>query len=211
MPGRVGVQCRRAGLQPASAQGRRPASILRTGRPAALTLHTGGDWPHRPFAPGWLTPPDEAAGGTGVATPPCPAQQRNATARAFHPRRSTPPTMRAETTAERRNYGAAPRQRWSAKFRHPLRPRQRRSVETTVCASLPRHSTVVSAVWAGQHCPSPRYLLSSLNIRQDRRGRWPEDPGMMDTFSHHDPGGVVTRSEERRVGKECRSRWSPYH
>src|SRR5260221_7477694 len=23
--------------------------------------------------------------------------------------------------------------------------------------------------------------------------------------------GVVLRSEERRVGKECRSRWSPYH
>src|SRR5256885_16902916 len=23
--------------------------------------------------------------------------------------------------------------------------------------------------------------------------------------------GVSTRSEERRVGKECRSRWSPYH
>src|SRR3712207_5817513 len=23
--------------------------------------------------------------------------------------------------------------------------------------------------------------------------------------------GVATRSEERRVGKECRSRWSPYH
>ena len=22
---------------------------------------------------------------------------------------------------------------------------------------------------------------------------------------------LVTRSEERRVGKECRSRWSPYH
>ena len=22
---------------------------------------------------------------------------------------------------------------------------------------------------------------------------------------------VVRRSEERRVGKECRSRWSPYH
>ena len=25
------------------------------------------------------------------------------------------------------------------------------------------------------------------------------------------PLGVVVRSEERRVGKECRSRWSPYH
>src|SRR2546430_6765623 len=23
--------------------------------------------------------------------------------------------------------------------------------------------------------------------------------------------GSITRSEERRVGKECRSRWSPYH
>ena len=24
-------------------------------------------------------------------------------------------------------------------------------------------------------------------------------------------GGNAPRSEERRVGKECRSRWSPYH
>ena len=24
-------------------------------------------------------------------------------------------------------------------------------------------------------------------------------------------GKNITRSEERRVGKECRSRWSPYH
>ena len=26
-----------------------------------------------------------------------------------------------------------------------------------------------------------------------------------------DPKVEITRSEERRVGKECRSRWSPYH
>ena len=25
------------------------------------------------------------------------------------------------------------------------------------------------------------------------------------------PPGIQLRSEERRVGKECRSRWSPYH
>src|SRR5258707_15761290 len=25
------------------------------------------------------------------------------------------------------------------------------------------------------------------------------------------PAGQYSRSEERRVGKECRSRWSPYH
>ncbi len=31
--------------------------------------------------------------------------------------------------------------------------------------------------------------------------------------SHHllDSLAVLPRSEERRVGKECRSRWSPYH
>src|SRR3712207_9062787 len=27
----------------------------------------------------------------------------------------------------------------------------------------------------------------------------------------HSSHGTVDRSEERRVGKECRSRWSPYH
>jgi len=26
-----------------------------------------------------------------------------------------------------------------------------------------------------------------------------------------DVGASIVRSEERRVGKECRSRWSPYH
>ena len=27
----------------------------------------------------------------------------------------------------------------------------------------------------------------------------------------HSYKGLVIRSKERRVGKECRSRWSPYH
>ena len=31
------------------------------------------------------------------------------------------------------------------------------------------------------------------------------------TFSNYFLGMLVARSEERRVGKECRSRWSPYH
>src|SRR3712207_5313841 len=31
-------------------------------------------------------------------------------------------------------------------------------------------------------------------------------------YGFEEDGGVITgRSEERRVGKECRSRWSPYH
>ena len=36
--------------------------------------------------------------------------------------------------------------------------------------------------------------------------------GDINAFSTKSPLGVVAaRSEERRVGKECRSRWSPYH
>ena len=34
--------------------------------------------------------------------------------------------------------------------------------------------------------------------------------GMMDS-AHYDLAIIDLRSEERRVGKECRSRWSPYH
>ena len=30
-------------------------------------------------------------------------------------------------------------------------------------------------------------------------------------FNRHKLGRTLDRSEERRVGKECRSRWSPYH
>ena len=30
-------------------------------------------------------------------------------------------------------------------------------------------------------------------------------------YGRHAKNLMKTRSEERRVGKECRSRWSPYH
>ena len=32
-----------------------------------------------------------------------------------------------------------------------------------------------------------------------------------DSYAHVVEELAKTRSEERRVGKECRSRWSPYH
>ena len=34
---------------------------------------------------------------------------------------------------------------------------------------------------------------------------------MWKTMSASSIGKLMWRSEERRVGKECRSRWSPYH
>ena len=33
----------------------------------------------------------------------------------------------------------------------------------------------------------------------------------MDWMEQEQERGITNRSEERRVGKECRSRWSPYH
>ena len=44
-------------------------------------------------------------------------------------------------------------------------------------------------------------------------GWWRET---IDIVKENDPAArtsleVLLRSEERRVGKECRSRWSPYH
>ena len=35
--------------------------------------------------------------------------------------------------------------------------------------------------------------------------------GVRDALGRLALEGLVVRSEERRVGKECRSRWSPYH
>ena len=34
---------------------------------------------------------------------------------------------------------------------------------------------------------------------------------IVDIYIPDTPNHSTTRSEERRVGKECRSRWSPYH
>ena len=37
-------------------------------------------------------------------------------------------------------------------------------------------------------------------------------PGRKEEMTGHALAALeLTRSEERRVGKECRSRWSPYH
>src|SRR3989454_6118998 len=60
-----------------------------------------------------------------------------------------------------------------------------------------------------------------LKARMARLGVRPDDPDLDDQMYSVTyrglrlvfvgEGGVRARSEERRVGKECRSRWSPYH
>lgn len=53
----------------------------------------------------------------------------------------------------------------------------------------------------------PRYLLSSLTIRQDRRGRWPKNPGMIHAPSHHDPGGPPGIEGTREIANRGQNHW----
>src|SRR3712207_7961905 len=82
--------------------------------------------------------------------------------------------------------------------------------------------------WSSDVCSSDlvRHRLPGQEDVLDQQHQ-PPDEGTSDQSSHHAecprPCSLVTdelidgtivsngRSEERRVGKECRSRWSPYH
>src|SRR5258708_34830592 len=62
-----------------------------------------------------------------------------------------------------------------------------------------------------------RNTMQDRNVVFDHRGLADDEAGgMVEKNPAADPGlgidvGLEHRSEERRVGKECRSRWSPYH
>src|SRR5215208_7675990 len=47
-----------------------------------------------------------------------------------------------------------------------------------------------------------------MNSVRDTVTKWAREEKLV---SQHLSIGSTSRSEERRVGKECRSRWSPYH
>ena len=53
-------------------------------------------------------------------------------------------------------------------------------------------------------------VASALDADPGALARAPAPPTVMVIFGVNGVG-KTTRSEERRVGKECRSRWSPYH
>ena len=49
------------------------------------------------------------------------------------------------------------------------------------------------------------------NNSQDNTAELAVEAGAVVRHEYAQGKGAVIRSEERRVGKECRSRWSPYH
>ena len=58
----------------------------------------------------------------------------------------------------------------------------------------------------------PRLLYPArISFRLDGEIKSFRDKQKLREFSTTKPALQQMRSEERRVGKECRSRWSPYH
>src|SRR3989338_11235839 len=70
----------------------------------------------------------------------------------------------------------------------------------------PNNITIADDARIRQAIPTIQYLLKNKNkliiVSHLGRPKGKPDP----KFSMR-----IVRSEERRVGKECRSRWSPYH
>ena len=54
-----------------------------------------------------------------------------------------------------------------------------------------------------------RFISAMISIKKEINNFNPEDSVLKN--APHTLAMITTRSEERRVGKECRSRWSPYH
>ena len=56
------------------------------------------------------------------------------------------------------------------------------------------------------------YMFSYYTFIQSlTEGRMNDDRWKAIVYDPKRQDDLLTRSEERRVGKECRSRWSPYH
>src|SRR2546430_5420413 len=96
-----------------------------------------------------------------------------------------------------------------------IRTRTRRASTSTAASCSPSSFFFFQAedgirdltVTGVQTCALPIYLRATIDLLGHARHDLTRD-------LHDGLGWVATgwrRSEERRVGKECRSRWSPYH
>src|SRR2546430_12492925 len=77
-----------------------------------------------------------------------------------------------------------------------------------------RRHTSFDCDWSSDVCssdPSPGPPGVATKLPAATPG-WPgEDPDLLEQVEDRLALELHLRSEERRVGKECRSRWSPYH
>ena len=54
-----------------------------------------------------------------------------------------------------------------------------------------------------------KVLLASMDVTQEKKAEIESRQALKEAYRSAE--NANRRSEERRVGKECRSRWSPYH
>src|SRR5688572_32097089 len=81
-----------------------------------------------------------------------------------------------------------------------------------------RRHTRFDCDWSSDVCSSDldfdRHLLVELLVQRAVHGAeaaLSQNRSQSVLLIDKHTGANLTRSEERRVGKECRSRWSPYH
>ncbi len=83
----------------------------------------------------------------------------------------------------------------------PATPETRGSIGYDLIASMPKGALLVNT--ARKEVIDEEGLIRALDARPDIKYAADVAPGRA--------AEIKERSEERRVGKECRSRWSPYH
>src|SRR3712207_2947391 len=80
---------------------------------------------------------------------------------------------------------------------------------TTGARALPIYATTAYQFRDSQHAADLFALAEMGNIYT--RIMNPTQDALEQRVASLEGGVAALRSEERRVGKECRSRWSPYH
>src|SRR2546426_10244202 len=135
-----------------------------------------------------------------------PPEVANAIARAL----AKDPNARLRTAAEFRDaFGPAP-----GRASPPRVSKQaRRTIGITVLALAAGAAALLLRPRAPLSLDPDLLAVAPLDVLAPNLELWHE--GLVDILSRNLDGAgplrTVSRSEERRVGKECRSRWSPYH
>src|SRR5260370_37211260 len=74
-----------------------------------------------------------------------------------------------------------------------------------ILAARRRRAPTEQEIWAAHLVIADGEVVGKVEVETDRARFIGRGHGV------HRPIAMIDRSEERRVGKECRSRWSPYH
>ena len=91
----------------------------------------------------------------------------------------------------------------STQVPHVVRPVQSAGPMNYQCNGGRIYSALTRVVW--ELNPVATGMGGTQFLSGSHKAKFPYPPSILE------PDNPMMRSEERRVGKECRSRWSPYH